>query len=215
MKRAGPLLSSLACFAAAVLAEPPAADSHSPGTPPATSAAPMERTELSLDQCLATALEKNHRRPISRFALAIAESQHRQALAAYWPQVHAKAGYERLSDPLNFIFPGESLAVPAQSVTVPGGTMTVTIPANSLTIRFPPSAIQMPVSFPAQTYKTAAQIFAVPQQDVKVLDRDLVNGTAGFEWLLWDGGMRRGLREESNASLAMMRQEIRRTDLEI
>ena len=67
---------------------------------------------LSLDECLKTAFEKNHRRPISEFAVALAEAQHRQALAGYWPQVGVKAGYERLSDPLNFIFPGRVYAIP-------------------------------------------------------------------------------------------------------
>src|SRR5271155_1706383 len=64
---------------------------------------------LTLDQCLETALQKNHKRPASQFAVAIAEAQHRQALAGYWPQIAAKAGYERLSDPLNFVFGASSL----------------------------------------------------------------------------------------------------------
>jgi outer membrane protein len=35
------------------------------------------------------------------------------------------------------------------------------------------------------------------------------------KWLLFDGGMRKGLREQSGGWLEMMRQESRRTDLEI
>jgi outer membrane protein TolC len=168
-----------------------------------------------LDQCLRTALQNSHRRPISKFAVALAEAQHRQALSAYWPQVNAKAGYERLSDPLNFIFPAETMQIPAQSVSVPGGTMVVTIPANAFAPGFPSSSIQMPVNFPGQTYKTGAQSFAVPQQDVKVLDRNVVSGELDMTWLLWDGGMRKGLREQSAANIAIMRVESRRTDLEI
>jgi len=170
---------------------------------------------LSLDECLKTAFEKNHRRPISEFAVALAEAQHRQALAGYWPQVGVKAGYERLSDPLNFIFPAETMQVPAQSVSVPGGTMVVTIPANAFAPGFPPNSIQMPVNFPGQTYKTAAQAFAIPQQNVKVFDRDLASGSLNMAWLLWDGGMRKGMREQAAANVDMMRVEARRTDLEI
>ena len=48
--------------------------------------------ELTLEQCLTEAMEKNHRRPASRFAVAVAEAQHRQALAGYWPQISANAG---------------------------------------------------------------------------------------------------------------------------
>ena len=169
----------------------------------------------SLDQCLRTALQNNHRRPVSKFAVALAEAQHRQALSGYWPQVSAKAGYERLSDPLNFIFPAETMQIPAQSVSVPGGTMIVTIPANAFAPGFPSSSIQMPVNFPGQTYKTGAQSFAIPQQDVKVLDRNVATGELDMTWLLWDGGMRKGLREQSAANVAIMRLEARRTDLEI
>ena len=39
--------------------------------------------ELTLDECLSMAMENNHRRPASKFAVAVAEAQHRQALAGY------------------------------------------------------------------------------------------------------------------------------------
>jgi outer membrane protein TolC len=181
---------------------------------PAT-ASPSEAQALSLQQCLDTAFQKNHRRPISKFAVVLAEAQHRQALSGYWPQVDGKAGYARLSDPMNFIFPAGSMQIPAQSVSVPGGTMVVTIPANAFAPGFPASSIQMPVNFPGQTYKTGAQTFAIPEQNVKVLDQNLATGTLNAAWLLWDGGMRKGLREQSSANVAMMREEARRTDLEI
>ncbi|HXM42557.1 MAG TPA: TolC family protein [Bryobacteraceae bacterium] len=184
-----------------------------------TQAAPAQVPDgtvaLSLDQCLDTAFQKNHRRPVSKFAIVLAEAQHRQALAGYWPQVDAKAGYERLSDPLNFVFPASSIQIPAQSVSVPGGTMVVTIPANAFAPGFPASSIQMPVNFPGQTYKTGAQTFPIPEQNVKVLDQNMVSGMLHVDWLLWDGGMRKGLREQSAANVAMMREEARRTDLEI
>ena len=50
-------------------------------------------------------MEKNHTRPASRFAVAMAEAQHRQALSGYWPQVAAKAGWIHLNEAPNFIFP--------------------------------------------------------------------------------------------------------------
>jgi outer membrane protein len=83
-------------------------------------------------------MEKNHRRPASTFAVAMAEAQHRQALAGYWPQVTAKAGWFRLDEAPNFIFPGGSMYVPAQTVNTPAGTAIVTIPANALAPGFPP-----------------------------------------------------------------------------
>ena len=42
---------------------------------------------LSLAACLRIAMENNHGRAASRFAVTMAEAQHRQALAGYWPQL--------------------------------------------------------------------------------------------------------------------------------
>ena len=180
----------VALCCSAVRGGPPPAppDSQASATvAPADADGPGGSLALSLDQCLATAREKNHRRPISQFAIALAEAQHRQALAGYWPQVGGKAGYERLSDPLNFIFPAETMQIPAQSVSVPGGTMVVTVPAGALAPGIPPNPIQMPVNFPGQTYKTGAQSFPIPEQNVKVVDQNLVSGSLQMDWLLWDG----------------------------
>src|ERR1039457_200909 len=85
-------------------------------TPPPPS--PIAPRVLSLEDCLQTAMEKNRHRPASQFALAMAEAQHRQALAGYWPQVSAKAGWFRLDEAPNFIFPASTMVVPAQTVTV-------------------------------------------------------------------------------------------------
>ena len=170
---------------------------------------------LSVERCLEMALQNSHRRAVSQFTIAMAEAQHRQALAGYWPQVKVTGSYQRLDEPLNFLFPASSMPVPGQSINVPGGTAIVTIPANAFAPGFPPSNIQMPVSFPGQTYSTAGQSFAIPEQNIKVLDRDLMLGSVDVKWLLFDGGMRKGWREQSGGYLALMREAARRTDLEI
>ena len=60
----------------------------------ATSADPNMSTstaqELTLEACLNLAMESSHQRPASLFAVAMAEAQHRQALAGYWPQVNLR-----------------------------------------------------------------------------------------------------------------------------
>jgi outer membrane protein len=191
-----------------------AAQSATPSPDPAAPAV-VGAKPLGLDECLAAALKNSHRRPASQFAVAMAEAQHRQALAGYWPQVNFQGGYQRLDQPLNFLFPASSVQVPAQSITVPGGSAVVTIPAGAFAPGFPAAAIQMPVAYPGQTFNIAAQTFPIPEQNIKVVDRDLVTGTLDFKWLLYDGGMRRGYRQQSGGLVDMMRQEVRRTDLEI
>jgi outer membrane protein TolC len=152
---------------------------------------------LTLNQCLATAMEKSHFRPASQFAVAAAEAQHRQALAGYWPQLNLKGSYHHLNDSPDFLFPAERFSTP-------GGTMQVTVPAGVLG----PTAVQLPVSFPNQTV-------AVPAQDVKLMDPDVLCGSAEATWLVYDGGMRRGYREQAQAGLDAARQEARRTDLQV
>jgi outer membrane protein TolC len=202
----------LAILAGAILAaQPGAADPPNSDSPVAAEGG----KPLSLGECLDTALKNSHRRPASQFAVAMAEAQHRQALAGYWPQVNFKGGYERMDQPLNFLFPASLMPIPAQSMTIPAGTMVVSIPAGALAPGFPPSPIQMPVNFPAQSVKTPAENLAIPEQNVKVLDKDLVTGSLDLKWLMFDGGMRKGWREQSDGWLDMMRQEVRRTDLEI
>jgi outer membrane protein TolC len=70
-------------------------DGSGPGK--AEGAAAISRGEvLTLEQCLDRALQKNHRRAASKFELAMAEAQHRQALARYWPQVKTRVAYQLL-----------------------------------------------------------------------------------------------------------------------
>jgi outer membrane protein len=170
---------------------------------------------LSLNDCMRIALERNHTRPASQMAVAIAEAQHRQALAAYWPQVTAQAGVDELSRSPNFIYPASTFYIPSESVSIPGGAALVTIPANAFGPGFPPVAVQLPVSFPGQTVTTPAQAFPVPSQNVKLFDPTTESVSGKFDYLLMDFGMRSGLRRSSEAGIEAAQAGARRTDLEL
>ena len=176
---------------------------------------PENQQTLTLNDCLRIAMEKNRQRPASRFAVAVAEAQHRQVLAGYWPQITAKGGWTRLDEAPNFVFPASSMYIPAQTVNIPGGTMTVTVPANAFAPGFPPAALQMPVNFPGQSVTTAAQVFPVPSYDVKLANPTNFEATGNATWLLFDGGMRKGYREQAQGAIEAAQAESRRTDLEI
>jgi outer membrane protein TolC len=178
-------------------------------------AAPDTQQALSLSDCLHLAMEKNHSRPASRFAVDMAEAQHRQALAAYWPQINAQGGVNQMSSSPNFVYPASAMVIPAQSVAIPGGTATVTIPANAFGPGFPPVAVQMPVSFPGQTVTTNAQMFPIPAQNIKLMNPATESISGDFKWLLLDGGMRKGLSEQSLGAVSVAKAEVRRTDLEL
>ena len=144
--------------------------------------------EADLDACLQEALKNNRRRPASRYAVEMAEARHRQALAGYWPQIGAKGGYQRLDESPNFLFPSATMSLPM------GGSLPITIPGVGTV---PISSID------------------VPAQDVKLMDEDNYRASLNATWLLYDGGMRKGYREQSGAWIKMMKQESRRTDLEV
>lgn len=165
----------------------------------------------TLEECLQQALQNNHRRPVSRFAVAVAEAQHRQALSGYWPHINLRGGYAHMDEPPNFVFPAGHMQIPAQNVTVPGGVAYVTVPAGVLG----PNAVQLPVNFPGQNITTSPQVFPIPEQDIKLMDEDSFMGTLSATWLLFDGGMRSGYRQQARAGIAAANQEVRRTDLEI
>jgi outer membrane protein TolC len=189
----GAALATAACL----LAEPgEGADQTGVAAPPPGREAAAAQ-EMTLEDCLRTAVQNNHRRRASKFAVVMAEAQHRQALAGYWPQINGRASYLHMNQAPDFLFP-------ATTVNVPAGTAMVTVPAGVLG----PTAVQLPVSTPAEH-------LPVPAQDIKLMDPDTFLGSLNLTWLLYDGGMRKGYREQGQGLVDMMKEEARRTDLEI
>ncbi len=148
----------------------------------------VQLKKADLKTCIQEALANNHRRPASRYALVMAEARHQQALAGYWPQIGAKGGYMHMDEAFNVALPDISISLPGGAtlpVTIPG---VGTVPVNSI---------------------------AVPPQKVKLMDNELYTASLSATWLLYDGGMRSGYREQTQGLMDIMKQEIRRTDLEI
>ncbi len=161
--------------------------------------------ELSLDQCLNEAQQNSHRRPASKFAVLMAEAQHRQALAGYWPQISGTAGYQHMDESPDFLFPASAVRTPAQTLTIPnGGTIPITFQTPGGPVTVPVNAIPVP-----------AQNINVPAQDIKLMDPNNFIASMNATWLIYDGGMRQGLREQTAGLVDMMKQEARRTELEI
>lgn len=187
--------------------------SATPGADPASQATHLDATaqEMTLDDCLSTAMRSNRLRRASRFAVAMAEAQHRQALAGYWPQITGRGGFEQMDKSPDFLFAASSISVAAQAIHVPAGNAVVTVPAGVLG----PAAVQLPVSTPAQNINVAAQHLPIPAEDLKLMDPDSFTASLNLTWLLYDGGMREGYRQQTEGLLDMMKAEARRTDLEI
>lgn len=184
-----------------------------PGAGPAPQSTHLDQVpqEMTLDECLNTAVQGSHRHRASKFAVVMAEAQHRQALAGYWPQLTGKGGFEQMDKSPDFLFPASSMAVAAQTIHIPAGNAVVTVPAGVLG----PSAVQLPVATPAQSISEPAQHLPIAAQDVKLMDPDSFTASLNLTWLLYDGGMRKGFRQQTEGLVEMMKAEARRTDLEI
>lgn len=147
-------------------------------------------TKLTLQNCIDLALENNHARAASRYGIEIAEAQHRQALSAYWPQVGIKATYSIMDEDPNFIFPSQGMRVPASTIiaTTPLGPMTIEIPAST---------------------------FVIPEQNVKLMDRQNFVASLNGTIPLYTGGKVSSIVRQAEQGLRAAKEESRRTDLQV
>jgi outer membrane protein TolC len=152
---------------------------------------------IGLSRCIDLALENNRLRPASRMALRIAQAQHRQALAAYWPQISVSIAAMRMDESMNYIYPSNTMRVPAQNITIPAGAFGLGFPAADVNLA------------------VAESDFEVPEQEITLMDRDVAIGNANLKYLLFDGGRRHALRRQTGAGIAAAREECRRADLQV
>jgi outer membrane protein TolC len=82
-----------------------------------------------------------------------------------------------------------------------GGTIPVTIPGVG--------------TVPVNSFSIPAQSFQIPAQDVKLMEPESFVGSLNLTWLLYDGGMRKGYNQQTKGLVDMMKEDARRTDLEI
>lgn len=142
---------------------------------------------LSLPQCLEIALEHNRWRPVSRLNVEIAEAQLAQALSSYWPQISARGSITRMDEDPTFVFPQSSVPVPGFTIALPG---------------LPPIA-------------TPPQDINVPEQKVKLMDRDTGIASLNLLYPLYTGGLRPAVARQAESGVAAAKQEVRRTDLQV
>ena len=97
----------------------------------------------------------------------------------------------------NFIFPARNIPVPGK---------TVTLPANSFGPGLPPGPVPL-TSPPSQ--------FAVPPQNVKLMDSSNLLTSLNLTYPLYTGGLRRAKVRQAEKGIEVAKQEVRRTDLQV
>jgi outer membrane protein len=147
-------------------------------------------SSLTLQGCIDLALENNRSRAASRFSIEIAEAQHRQAVSAYWPQVGIRATYSIMDEDPNFIFPASAVNVPAMTAVAQTqlGPIQVSVPSSTI---------------------------SVPQQDIKLMDRENFLATLHAALPLYTGGKISSVVRQTEQGMRAAKEEARRTDLQV
>jgi outer membrane protein len=101
---------------------------------PWAQATPSNDGPLTLDQCIAIALEQNQQRRISQLGVETAEAQLQQALSAYWPQLSFETAYTQLDEDVNFIFPRETSQYTISGLAPAPMNTTVTVPEKNVKV---------------------------------------------------------------------------------
>jgi outer membrane protein len=180
------------------------------GTVP-TLAAENPPVPMTLAQCLKAAMEKNRRIDASRSAATAAEAQTKQARSAYWPELTLRSAMTRMDEAPNFVFPQSSITIPAGNMPIP--SMTFTIPANAFGPGFPP--VDVPLATPPSSISLPEQVYPIPEQNIKLMDRDNLFATAGLVFPLYTGGLRKAMLDQATSGLEAAKEEARRTDLDV
>lgn len=165
---------------------------------------------LSLDQCLQMAATGHDALPVLDANLAIAEQKHRQAMAAYWPQVNLQLGAHRnsqdyvMQQPVGNLAGATATALPV-AASPSGADLSALAGMGTDIFSLPPSAL------PDQALATAIPTTV----DIKLLDRDLAFADLSAEWLLLDGGERRAQirRAQSGMAVAKLRRDARMMEI--
>ena len=127
---------------------------------------------LTLEQCIAAAIDRDGRQRAAGHEIAIATARRGQALSSRYPSLSATLAATRFDEDPNFIFPSSTMGIPASSITIP--PMVMTLPANAFGPGFPP--VPVPMQIPGSAMAVPAQLFEVPDSG------DYVSG-----WLVLPG----------------------------
>lgn len=147
---------------------------------------------LSLKQSIEIALGNNLDKKISYQAAAIAESQYQEALSARWPTVTMQAGFQRRDEPPTFVFP---------SSNIPLGGLGTALGA-ALGPLLPPGA-------------TIPGSINVPEQTVKLFNRDTTSASLQLTYPLYTGGKISSLISQAGFGKEIAQEEMRRTSLQV
>ena len=166
---------------------------------------------LTLEQCIAAAIDRDGRQRAAGHEIDIATARRGQALSSRYPSLSATLAATRFDEDPNFIFPSSTMGIPASSITIP--PMVMTLPANAFGPGFPP--VPVPMQIPGSAMAVPAQLFEVPEQDVRLMDKTLYSGTVKAMYAIYTGGLAGARIAQTRAGVEAARHGRQQTSAEI
>jgi outer membrane protein TolC len=145
-----------------------------------------DHSQLTLDQALKVALENHRSARVADAALAMAEAQYRQAMAAFQPKVNLEASLQRADQDRTFTFQG-IVQTPALGLPLGPGGALVSVPGQPLPINL----------------------------DVTMFERDVASAALNLTYPIYTGGRAEAVAGQARQGVAIAREEKRKSELEI
>lgn len=142
---------------------------------------------LSLKQSIEIGLANNIERKISLQTAAIAESQYQEALSAQWPSLTMQGSFQRRDEAPTFVFPSSSIPLGGLSGAISAALGGAPVPSS----------------------------INVPEQKVKLFNRDTTMTSVQMLYPLYTGGKISSLISQANFGKEIAHEEMRRTSLQV
>lgn len=154
----------------------------------------VDTAQLTLQDCIAIALERNQALQVSAAALAMAEAQYQQAMSAYWPGISAQVNAQRADQDRTFSVRGDAKLSPE-----------VAFALNSI-----------PAVKNAIDAGLAKPIESIPMNfDIKLYDRDLLTASINLTYPIFTGGKRSALVGQADKGVKIAEVGQRKSRLEV
>ncbi|MCD2449124.1 TolC family protein [Methylicorpusculum oleiharenae] len=148
-------------------------------------AEPIKTENLSLQDCIEIALQRNQQMQISSASIAMAEAQYQQAMSAYWPRISADVNAQRADEDRTFSGKTSVKLPPALGAALGGAVGGAPI-----------SSLPMDL-------------------DVKLFDRDMLTTSVNLTYPIFTGGRRGAIVDQAEKGLAIAEIGERKTRLEV
>jgi len=142
---------------------------------------------LSLKNAIDIALTNNLQTKISKQSVEIAEAQYQEAISARWPTLSFEGGFQRRDEAPTFTFPSSNIPLGGLSNAISAALGGAPVPST----------------------------ITVPEQNIKLLDRDTTTASLKAMFPVYTGGKISSYVEQASLGKLITQKEVERTELAV